>query len=256
MATKTTEQELMQLERTFWQALKDRDAETAAKLTDDGCIITGAQGLSTLDQQSMASMVKQAPYRIDAVRFGDGVKVQQLGDDVAVVAYPVHEELTVDGRRVSLDALDSSTWVRRDGAWRCALHTEALKGDPYGRDKGREHPEPDELAESVRAIRVLIEKWIEATQSGDIDTVLTLMTDDVIFTTPGRKPFGKLDFAALPTAKGVQIRHRVEEISVHGDFAWTRVYLEVDGREGHTLSVLRRQLDGRWLVARDANTVG
>jgi ketosteroid isomerase-like protein len=256
MATKPTEQELMQLERSFWQALKDRDAETAAKLTADGCIITGAQGVATLDRQSMASLVEQAPYRIDAFRFGDGVKVQQLGDDVAVVAYPVHEELTVDGRRVSVDALDSSTWVRRDGAWRCALHTEALKGDPYGRDKGRDGAKADDLAESVRAIRVLIERWIEGTQSGDVDTVLTLMTDDVIFTTPGRKPFGKLEFAALPTAKGVQIRHRVEEITVHGDFAWSRVFLEVDGREGHTLSLLRRQPDGRWLVARDSNTVG
>src|SRR6185436_16366359 len=138
MATKPIEQELMQLEQSFWQALKDGDAETAAKLTDDGCIITGAQGVASIDQKSMASLVNKATYRIEAFRFGEGVKVQQLGDDVAVVAYPVHEELTVDGRRLSFDAADSSTWVRRNGGWRCALHTEALKGDPYGRDKGHD----------------------------------------------------------------------------------------------------------------------
>jgi len=25
--------------------------------------------------------------------------------------------------------------VRRDGRWRCVLHTEALAGDPFGRDR-------------------------------------------------------------------------------------------------------------------------
>jgi hypothetical protein len=53
---------------------------------------------------------------------------------LAIVAYQVHEELTVDGKPVTLDAADSSTWVRRNGRWLCALHTEAIAGDPFGRD--------------------------------------------------------------------------------------------------------------------------
>jgi hypothetical protein len=28
-----------------------------------------------------------------------------------------------------------STWVRRNGGWVCALHTESILGDPFGRDK-------------------------------------------------------------------------------------------------------------------------
>jgi hypothetical protein len=55
----------------------------------------------------------------------------------AAVAYQVHEELTVDGKPVTLDAADSSTWVRRDRRWLCALHTEAIAGDPFGRDRQR-----------------------------------------------------------------------------------------------------------------------
>jgi hypothetical protein len=60
-----------------------------------------------------------------------------LSDDVAIVAYTVHEDLTVEGKPVSLDAAESSTWVRRDGNWLCAMHTEALTGDPFGRDRVR-----------------------------------------------------------------------------------------------------------------------
>jgi hypothetical protein len=62
-------------------------------------------------------------------------QVRQLGDDVAVVAYTVHEKLTVDGQPVTLDAADASTWVRRNGRCVCALHTESVKGDPFGRDR-------------------------------------------------------------------------------------------------------------------------
>jgi hypothetical protein len=39
----------------------------------------------------------------------------------------------VDGKPESLAAFDASVWVRRGDAWLCALHTESLKGDPFGR---------------------------------------------------------------------------------------------------------------------------
>jgi hypothetical protein len=65
----------------------------------------------------------------------DAIAVERLGDDVAIVGYKVREELTVDGKRLTLEAADTSTWVRKDGAWLCAMHTEALAGDPYGRDR-------------------------------------------------------------------------------------------------------------------------
>jgi hypothetical protein len=34
-----------------------------------------------------------------------------------------------------MKAADSSTWVRRDGRWVCAVRTESLSGDPFGRDR-------------------------------------------------------------------------------------------------------------------------
>jgi hypothetical protein len=64
-----------------------------------------------------------------------------LADDVAIVAYKVTEDLTVQGKPVHLEAADSSTWVRRDGRWVCALHTEAIAGDPFGRDRRPAHPQ-------------------------------------------------------------------------------------------------------------------
>jgi hypothetical protein len=137
MGTKTVEAELLDLEKRYWQALKDQDVKTAMSLTDEPCIVTGAQGIGALDRKTLAGMITSATYTLNHFELKDGAQVRLLGNDVAIVAYQVHEELTVDGKSVVLDAADSSTWVRRDGQWLCAMHTEAIAGDPFGRDRQR-----------------------------------------------------------------------------------------------------------------------
>lgn len=127
--------ELIDLEKRYWQALKDGDAEAALQLTDDPCLVTGAQGVGSIDREGFTAMMASAPYTLNAFELKDDARVRMLGDDVAVLAYSVHEELTVDGKPVALDAADSSTWVRRDGRWVCAQHSEAIAGDPFGRDR-------------------------------------------------------------------------------------------------------------------------
>ena len=138
MATRTVEKvekELVKLEKQYWQAIKDQDVETAKELTDDECIVSGAQGFARLRRDALDGMLKSPSYTLNRFRIGDDAEVRMLSDDVAVVAYKVHEELTVDGEAVTFEAADSSTWVRRDGRWVCALHTESIIGDPYGRDR-------------------------------------------------------------------------------------------------------------------------
>jgi hypothetical protein len=134
MASATVEQELLGLERKYWQAIKDRDVDAALELTDDPCIVAGAQGIAKLDHAAMTKMMDQEMYTLDEFEL-DGAQVRMLADDVAIIAYKVHEKLTVQGKPVDLHASDCSTWIRRDGSWRCALHTEALTGDPFGRDR-------------------------------------------------------------------------------------------------------------------------
>jgi uncharacterized protein (TIGR02246 family) len=122
---------------------------------------------------------------------------------------------------------------------------------------------PDE-----RQIRELVSTWMSATKQGDLATVLTLMTDDVVFLVVGKEPFGKQQFAAAmtPQAAGVPMpsfdgHSDIQEVQIAGDFAcmWSKLHVDVtmpDGkvtrRAGHTLSVFRKS-GGRWQLARDAN---
>ena len=119
---------------------------------------------------------------------------------------------------------------------------------------------PDE-----RAIHDVIATWLSASAAGDNEKVLTLMSDDVVFLVAGRS-FGKEEFSAGQNALAT---HRIEassdvrEVVVSGDLAYARTELTVtmtplaggaaNRRSGPTLSIFRREANGRWVLARDAN---
>jgi uncharacterized protein (TIGR02246 family) len=127
---------VMEVEQRFWNAMKDKDADAAAQMTDDGCIVVGAQGVSAITADMMAKLTAEGEWELQQYSFDEkNRQVRFLSDDVAIVAYTVRERVVVDGETVPIEANDSSVWVRRNGDWRCALHTESLAGDPYGRDR-------------------------------------------------------------------------------------------------------------------------
>lgn len=135
MTSKATEKELIELEKQYWEAIKNKDVDAAMRLTDDKCIVAGAQGVATIDRQAFAGMLNSGSWTLDDFEISDDTQVRLITDDVAVVAYKVTENLTVEGKPVTLEAADSSAWARRNGRWVCAMHTEAISGDPYGRDR-------------------------------------------------------------------------------------------------------------------------
>jgi uncharacterized protein (TIGR02246 family) len=123
------------------------------------------------------------------------------------------------------------------------------------------------MTDDEKAIHALVQRWMEATQAGDVDAVLSLMTDDVVFMVPGREPFGKEAFASMSRAmSGVEIdgKSEIVELQLHGDWAFLRNHLSINvrtpdgremGRSGYTLTICRKEADGQWRLCRDANLV-
>ena len=122
------------------------------------------------------------------------------------------------------------------------------------------------MGKDEQEIRELVETWMAATKAGDVDTVLGLMTDDVVFMVPGHEPFGKAAFrAASESMQGMRMESKSEirELQVIGGWAYARNFIEVTmtppggdqpiRRSGYTLTLFRKEADGRWLLARDAN---
>ena len=117
-------------------------------------------------------------------------------------------------------------------------------------------------------IRNVIGTWVRSTAEGDIDKVLTLMAEDVVFLQPGHEPIrGREAFAALSRGAIGKVRFEgkpeIREIQIAGDFAYCWNYMTVTitplpngptkQRAGNILSVFRKEPNGNWVLYRDAN---
>jgi uncharacterized protein (TIGR02246 family) len=118
-------------------------------------------------------------------------------------------------------------------------------------------------------IRNLVAKWQRASVAGDLDQVLELMAEDVVFLVPGHPPMrGREAFAEAFRKAGMQQFHfdsksEIQEIQITGDWAYFWSHLSVvitpksggssKRRSGYTLTILRKKPDGDWVLSRDAN---
>jgi hypothetical protein len=134
-------QELIELEHAFWNAMKLRDGKAVGKLTDQTALVVGPQGIGEVDRAQMTEMVDTAKWRLERFDMDPKkLKVKMISDDVALVAYEVDERVVLPGGESKrLTAYDSSVWVRKLGRWVCAMHTETLPGDPWGRAPSEMH---------------------------------------------------------------------------------------------------------------------
>ena len=120
-----------------------------------------------------------------------------------------------------------------------------------------------------QAIREAHSAWIDAVNSGDLARLLVMITDDVVFLNPGEDCVGRDGFSTKFSAAHKRLRIRcvteLTEVVVVGEVAYTRsrdsvtVSPRAGGEEsrlaGDRMTIYRKQPDGRWLLARDANVL-
>jgi uncharacterized protein (TIGR02246 family) len=120
-----------------------------------------------------------------------------------------------------------------------------------------------------QAIRQVHSTWIDAVNAGDLARLLVMTTDDVVFLTPGEESIGRGGFSTKFSAAHQQLRiccvSELMEVVIVGEVAYTRsrdsltVSPRADGEEsrlaGDRMTIYRKQPDGQWLLARDANVL-
>jgi len=139
-----------------------------------------------------------------------------------------------------------------------------------------------------KAIREVIDTWLRASAEGDIDKILGLMAEDVVFLLPGQPPMRGRDafaagFRSIIGKVRIEGTADIQEIHIAGDYAfcWNQLSVTITPmtggppgrhsgpfskelvestteklatrRAGSVLSVFRREPDGRWVLFRDAN---
>ena len=124
------------------------------------------------------------------------------------------------------------------------------------------------MKDDEQLIRDLISNWQELSAKGDLSQILNLMDEDVVFLVPWQPPMRGREtfinsFQSMIQKVRIEAVSEVQEIQVMEGWAycWNRLSVTmtpVNGgsrsrRSGNTLTILRREFDGHWVIFRDAN---
>lgn len=125
-------QEIIDLETRFWQSMKDKDVDTASSLIAREGLVTGPMGTMTINPEKYAQMTRDGQWTLANFEMKN-VEVVQPTEDSAIIAYEVHQTGEMKGQPMDMRCADSSVWVKEDGNWKCALHTETILQDTKAR---------------------------------------------------------------------------------------------------------------------------
>jgi ketosteroid isomerase-like protein len=127
-ATNPTKDEIVALEKSYWDAMKRKDGNRTAELSGEQSLVTGAQGVMVIPKDKMGKMTEEGKWTLESYAFED-VQVSTPAPDVAIIAYTVRQKVKMDGKTQDKRAAESSTWIRGKRGWECHAHSEALLQD-------------------------------------------------------------------------------------------------------------------------------
>jgi hypothetical protein len=120
-----TRNDIVALEKSYWDAMKKKDGRRTAELSGDNALVTGAQGVMSISKDKMATMTEEGKWTLESYAFDD-VEISTPAPNVAIIAYTVRQKVTMDGKTQDLRAADSSTWIHGPNGWECHAHSEAF----------------------------------------------------------------------------------------------------------------------------------
>lgn len=120
----TTQAEIMELERRFWQAMVDLDVDAAVALLDEPAMSANAHGIHRFTPAEYKAMALSGDTRVSSFEFFDE-QVLFPAPDVAIASYRARQAFTAGGEHVEMLVYDTTTWVRKGGRWLAAMHTES-----------------------------------------------------------------------------------------------------------------------------------
>ena len=117
--------DLVELENRFWKSMVDEDTDTALSMLCEPALMVSPHGSMRFDHATYRRMAEQGSSVLKSYQLSD-MDVLFASDDTAVVTYRVKQTMAPRGKgeKTTEEMADSSTWVRKDGQWRCVMHTE------------------------------------------------------------------------------------------------------------------------------------
>lgn len=138
---RTADSTLINLEKKFWQSMVDEDTDVALSMLAEPSMMVSSHGAMQFDHAQYREMAEKGSMVIKSFELSD-MNVMFANDDTAVLTYRVRQAMAErgesDAEAVEQVMADSSVWTRKDGEWRCVMHTETEIEDAEADDEDDE----------------------------------------------------------------------------------------------------------------------
>ncbi len=116
---------LVDLETKFWQSMVDHETDVALKLLCEPALMVSAHGAMKFDHAGYRQMADHGTMVVKSFALSD-MEVVFPNDATAILSYRVKQGVAPRGKGATTEQEmhDTSTWVKTDHGWRCAMHTE------------------------------------------------------------------------------------------------------------------------------------
>ena len=119
------ETQIIELEKKYWQGMENHDYETVKNLTQFPCIIAGKNGVQSVNEANFKKMFESGDgNKIKVLSISD-VEAQLIAENTAIIAYQIELGMTDNKQKAPMKCACTSTWIKQNNNWVCALHTEA-----------------------------------------------------------------------------------------------------------------------------------
>lgn len=114
---------IVELETSFWQSLLDQNVTGAVALLADEVVLAGPGGFTKTNPAAYEEALAESESELQRYII-EQIEVIVPSETTAVMAYVVHQTVTINGERVDWACANTATWVRGGGSWKCVLRTE------------------------------------------------------------------------------------------------------------------------------------
>jgi hypothetical protein len=196
-AAAPTKEALMTIEKSAWEAWKNKDTKFWDGFMADKYIESGPNG--KIDKAAAIKMMSEDKSEVKSYSLSDD-QMKMLGNDAALLTYKAEQDYTENGKPGPKNVWAASIYVREGDKWKSAYHNEVAAVDPKAapakpaKPASNDKPAADAKAAdpATEALLAVEKKGWEAWKARDQKAIEPIVANDLMT----MEPTGRYDHDA------------------------------------------------------------
>ena len=131
-ANAATEQKLVDMEKSLWEAWKNHDGGTFQKLLSSESVNVNPMGVEGTEQ--VVKEIGGSDCKVNSYSVEDS-KVTWVDKDAVLLTYKANQDAVCGGQKVPETVWASSLWIKKGNEWKAAFHQETTSQSGMGAEE-------------------------------------------------------------------------------------------------------------------------